>query len=69
MVDAAEVGRFGTLRLMKSNEPDVPIASFPVDDETVTFGRNPDCSVRLYYAWVSTIHCKIIFEENKVSIF
>ena len=67
-MDAAEVGKYGTLRLMKRNEPNVSIAAFPVDDEVVTFGRDPDCSVRLYYAWVSSVHCKIIFEENKVRI-
>lgn len=67
MADDSEIGRYGTLRLMKRHEPDVAVASFPVDDEMVTFGRDPDCSVRLYYAWVSAVHCKIVFEERKVS--
>ncbi len=66
MADASEVGRYGTIRLMKRNEPDAVVASYPIDDEVVTFGRDPTCSVRLYYQWVSTLHCKIIFEERKV---
>ncbi|KLO18960.1 hypothetical protein SCHPADRAFT_865893 [Schizopora paradoxa] len=66
MADASEVGRYGTIRLMKRTEEDGVVASYPIDDEVVTFGRDPTCSVRLYYQWVSTLHCKIIFEERKV---
>ncbi|KAL4072335.1 hypothetical protein J3A83DRAFT_4093088 [Scleroderma citrinum] len=65
-MEPSEIGRFGTLRLMKRLEPDTSIASFPIDDETVTFGRDPTCSVRLYYSSVSPLHAKIIFQDRKV---
>ncbi|OJA17456.1 hypothetical protein AZE42_11660 [Rhizopogon vesiculosus] len=47
-MDGTEIGLLGTLRLMKrtTNEQ---VAAFPIDEETVTFGRNSTCSVRLYY--------------------
>lgn len=69
MADASEVGRYGTIRLVKRNDPNGIVAVYPVDDEVVTFGRDPTCSIRLYYQWVSAFHCKIIFEERKVSAF
>lgn len=65
-MDSAEVGRFGTLRLVKRLEPHKVVASYPVDEEEVTFGRDPACSIRLYYESVSALHCKIIFRERKV---
>ncbi|KAH8112834.1 hypothetical protein DFH11DRAFT_1604182 [Phellopilus nigrolimitatus] len=65
MVDVAEVGKYGTIRLLKRREPGAVIASYPIDDEQVTFGRDLDCSVRLYYQSVNSLHCKIIFEERK----
>jgi pSer/pThr/pTyr-binding forkhead associated (FHA) protein len=67
-MDPSEIGCFGTLRLMKRLEPNTPVASFPIDDDTVTFGRDPTCSVRLYYPSVSTLHAKIIFQERKVRL-
>jgi hypothetical protein len=66
-MDASEVGRFGTLRLMKRSEPDKVVASYPIDDEEITLGRDPSSSIRLYYDSVSGLHCKIIFRERKVS--
>lgn len=65
-MDSSEVGRFGTLRLMKRTEPHKVVASYPVDEEEVTFGRDPACSIRLYYEAVSALHCKLIFRERKV---
>ena len=65
-MEASEVGRFGTLRLMKRLEPDKVVASYPIDDEEVTFGRDSTCSIRLYYESVSGLHCKITFHERKV---
>lgn len=65
-MDSSEIGRFGTLRLVKRLDPQTIVASFPIDDETVTFGRDPNCSVRLYYPTVSAIHAKIFFQERKV---
>ncbi|KAI0696537.1 hypothetical protein BC835DRAFT_1405935 [Cytidiella melzeri] len=64
-MDSSEVGRFGTLRLMKRLEPHKVVASYPIDDEEVTFGRDPSCSIRLYYESVSALHCKLIFRERK----
>ncbi len=66
-MDSSEVGKFGTLRLMKRLEPDKVVASFPIDDDEITLGRDPTCSIRLYYDAVSPIHCKIIMVERKVS--
>lgn len=64
-MDDSELGLFGTLRLMKrtTNEQ---VAAFPIDEETVTFGRDPICSVRLYYPDISALHAKIVFQERKV---
>ena len=66
-MDGTEIGSFGTLRLMKrtTNEQ---VAAFPIDEETVTFGREPTCSVRLYYPDVSALHAKIVFRERKVRV-
>ncbi|KAG1719877.1 hypothetical protein EDB19DRAFT_1647665 [Suillus lakei] len=63
-MDGSEIGLFGTLRLMKrtTNEQ---VAAFPIDEETVTFGRDPTCSVRLYYPEISALHAKIVFQERK----
>ena len=66
MVDASEVGKYGTIRVMKRKDPSSYIAVYPIDDEECTFGRNTDCSVRLYYPDVASLHCKLIFEERKV---
>lgn len=69
MADSSEVGRFGTLRLLKRHDPDTTIAFFPIDDEEVTFGRSRDCSIRLYYDCISELHCTLrISEERKVTI-
>lgn len=65
-MEASEVGRFGTLRLMKRLEPDKVVASYPIDEEEITLGRDPTCNIRLYYETVSGIHCKLMFRERKV---
>ncbi|KAF8586926.1 hypothetical protein K439DRAFT_1631219 [Ramaria rubella] len=66
MTDSSEIGRFGTLRLLKRHEPETTVAFFPIDDEEVTFGRSKQCSVRLYYNCVSELHCTLqISEEHK----
>lgn len=66
MMDSSQVGRFGTLSVMKTSDPTVPVAHFPIDEEEITIGRDPSCSVRLYYETVSRLHCKIVFQERKV---
>jgi hypothetical protein len=62
----SQIGRYGTISLMKQAAPNVAVTSFGVDTQPVTFGRDQSCSVRLYYADVSPVHCKIVFEERKV---
>ncbi|TFK65533.1 hypothetical protein BDN72DRAFT_773245, partial [Pluteus cervinus] len=63
----SQIGRYGTLSLLKNQEPYTLITAFGIDTEELTFGRDPDCGVRLYYPDVSLIHCKLVFEERKVS--
>ncbi|KAF9001134.1 hypothetical protein BDQ17DRAFT_1327364 [Cyathus striatus] len=59
------VGRYGTISLLKRNEPNTVVTAFGIDSEELTFGRDPSCSVRLYYPDVSLVHCKVVFEERK----
>jgi hypothetical protein len=68
-MDSTDVGLYGTLRLVKRLNPHSVVASFPIDDDTVSFGRDPNCSVRLYYPTVSALHAKIVFQEKKVRSF
>ena len=67
MMDDNAFGRYGVLRFMRWHEETV-IASYPIDDEELTFGCDPSCSVRLYYPTVSPLHAKIIFQERKVGL-
>ena len=67
-MDSTDVGLYGTLRLVKRLDPHSVVASFPIDDDTVSFGRDPNCSVRLYYPTVSALHAKIVFQDKKVFI-
>ncbi|KAJ7801293.1 hypothetical protein B0H14DRAFT_2896265 [Mycena olivaceomarginata] len=68
-------GRFGTIELLRqrpdgafaaecSPSDDILIASFGVDTPTVSFGRDPNCSVRLYYKAVAPLHARILFNED-----
>lgn len=66
-MDSSDIGQYGTLRLVKRQDAQSVIASYPIDEESITFGRDPTCSVRLYYPSVSAVHAKIFFEERKVS--
>ncbi|WVQ94019.1 hypothetical protein IAU59_001097 [Kwoniella sp. CBS 9459] len=38
------------------------VQSIPLDAERITFGRDYDCDVRLYYSDVSKLHCEILFD-------
>ncbi|CCM05638.1 uncharacterized protein FIBRA_07867 [Fibroporia radiculosa] len=68
-MDASDVGRYGNLSLLKRLEPDTIIASYPIDEPEMTLGRDPSCSIRLYYPSVSATHCKIVFnEDNKAFV-
>lgn len=66
-MDGSEFGRYGVLRFMRRNEEAI-IASYPIDDDVLTFGCDPSCGVRLYYPTVSPLHAKIIFQERKVGL-
>ena len=61
----SDYGTYGVLRFLKKNDDSV-VASYPIDDDTITFGKGADCNIRLYYPAVSQQHAKIIFKENKV---
>ncbi|KIK61623.1 hypothetical protein GYMLUDRAFT_243317 [Collybiopsis luxurians FD-317 M1] len=65
MMENSQIGRYGTLSLMKQNEVDTVITAFGIDSENLTFGKDQTCGVRLYYPDVSPIHCKITFKERK----
>jgi hypothetical protein len=67
-MDPAGIGKYGCLKVLKKKTNEFA-ACFPIDEEEVTFGRNPDCGVRLYYPTVSMFHCKIMFSEGHVSLF
>jgi len=67
MDDSSAFGSYGVLRFMRRHEEAV-IASYPIDDDEVTFGCDPSCSVRLYYPTVSPLHAKVIFQERKVGL-
>ncbi|KAI9438291.1 hypothetical protein H4582DRAFT_1815256 [Lactarius indigo] len=66
-MDGTEFGRYGVLRFMRRHE-DIVIASYPIDDDELTFGCDSSCSVRLYYPTVSPLHAKIFFQERKAFI-
>ena len=65
-VDKSQIGRYGTVSLLKQQDTSVVVAEFGIDTEEISFGRDRNCSVRLYYPDVDPVHCKIIFEERKV---
>ncbi|KAH8101695.1 hypothetical protein BXZ70DRAFT_931561 [Cristinia sonorae] len=67
-MDSSEIGRYGTLHLMKRLDPNAFAASYPIDEEEITIGRDTNCSIRLYYDTVSMLHCKIIFRERKAFV-
>ena len=62
----SQVGRYGTISLLKRNEEHTVVTSFGIDAEELTFGRERTCGVRLYYSDVALLHCKVVFEERKV---
>jgi hypothetical protein len=64
-MSGSDFGRYGVLRFMRRHEETI-VASYPIDQDELTFGCDPSCSVRLYYPTVSPLHAKIIFQERKV---
>ncbi|KAK7434019.1 hypothetical protein VKT23_020418 [Stygiomarasmius scandens] len=66
--DATQIGRYGTLSLLKQNVPEnanTVAVAFGIDTEVLTFGRDRDSGIRLCYPDVDQLHCKITFEEKK----
>ncbi len=66
-VDTSQIGRYGTISLLKRQDSSIVVTAFGIDTEQLTFGRDHECGVRLYYPDVDPVHCKIVFEERKVS--
>ncbi|KAI0752857.1 hypothetical protein C8Q80DRAFT_1096959 [Daedaleopsis nitida] len=64
-MEASDVGRLGALSLLRASPADSVVTSYPIDDEEITIGRDPSCSLRLYYPAVSALHAKITFVERK----
>ncbi|KAF5365414.1 hypothetical protein D9758_010813 [Tetrapyrgos nigripes] len=62
---SSQIGRYGTLSLMKQNETDGVVTAFGIDSEVLTFGRDLESGIRLFYSDVSPLHCKVTFEERK----
>jgi hypothetical protein len=58
-----DFGTYGVLR--KKDDDSFIVANYPIDDEAVTFGKESNCSIRLYYPAVSLLHAKLIFQERK----
>ncbi|KAI0332216.1 hypothetical protein GY45DRAFT_1274435 [Cubamyces sp. BRFM 1775] len=64
-MEVTDVGRFGTLSLLRRLPVESVATSYPIDDEELTIGRDQACSLRLYYPAVSALHAKITFVERK----
>ncbi|KAH9851069.1 hypothetical protein C2E23DRAFT_904599 [Lenzites betulinus] len=64
-MDPSDIGRYGTLSLMRRLPVESVVTSYPIDDEELTIGRDQSCSLRLYYPAVSALHAKITFVERK----
>ncbi|WWD22333.1 hypothetical protein CI109_106824 [Kwoniella shandongensis] len=61
MPTGPSIGTLGTLTLVK-RKGGTDVQTFPLDAERITFGRDYDCDVRLYYSDVSKLHCEIRFD-------
>ncbi|KAG9047155.1 hypothetical protein FS837_002938 [Tulasnella sp. UAMH 9824] len=64
MDDLDTVGKYGTISLIRKNTLEA-ITSYPVDDERTTFGRDPKCSIRMYFHAVDPLHCVLYFDDGK----
>ncbi|KAJ3808622.1 hypothetical protein EV368DRAFT_52272 [Lentinula lateritia] len=65
MGESSQIGRYGTISLMKQDESNSVVTAFGIDSDNLAFGRDQNCGVRLYYPDVSSIHCRITFKERK----
>ncbi|PVG03976.1 hypothetical protein CPB86DRAFT_779087 [Serendipita vermifera] len=61
------VGRYGTIHYMSLTGSEVPLASYPIDEEVIRIGRSDHntCHIRLFDRSCSDIHCKVVFEDGK----
>ncbi|CAK5278635.1 unnamed protein product [Mycena citricolor] len=57
-------GRYGTIALLRPGDS-TTVQSFGVDTDSVTFGRDPTCSIRLYYTAVAPLHARVAFNDDK----
>ncbi|KAI0027099.1 hypothetical protein K488DRAFT_62802, partial [Vararia minispora EC-137] len=64
----SDYGYYGVLRFLKKDDDGAVVASYPIDDEEVMFGKDQECSIRLYYPTVSQRHAKIVFQDRKAFI-
>lgn len=64
-MNATDIGRYGTLSLLRRLPVESIVTSYPIDDEELTIGRDQSCSLRLYYPAVSALHAKITFVDRK----
>ncbi|KAG5728717.1 hypothetical protein E4T56_gene18627 [Termitomyces sp. T112] len=62
---STQIGRYGTISLMKRQDSSAPLTAFGIDTPELTFGRDPSCGVRLYYSEIAVVHCRIIFNEDR----
>lgn len=69
-MDDLPIGRYGTIHYMSNNGSEIPLASYPIDEPVINFGRSDHntCHIRIFDLWCSDIHCKVIFEDGKVSL-
>lgn len=69
-MDEMPIGRYGTIHYMSSNGSDVPLASYPIDEDEVVIGRSDHttCHIRLIDHRVSDVHCTLRFKEGKVRV-
>jgi pSer/pThr/pTyr-binding forkhead associated (FHA) protein len=62
-----DYGVYGVLRFLKKDDDRVVVANYPIDDDELTFGKEAECNIRLYYPTVSQQHAKIVFHDRKVT--
>ncbi|KAK0191306.1 hypothetical protein F5146DRAFT_595514 [Armillaria mellea] len=59
-----DIGRFGTVSLLDASTGNA-ITTFGIDTSPVTFGSDPNCTVRLFYPSISASHAHITFHDLK----
>ena len=64
----SDYGSYGVLHFLRKDDDAAVIASYPIDDDVLTFGKEQDCNIRLYYPTVSMMHAKLMFQDRKVRL-